>query len=150
MPEPGTPPDTLTAAVDDLPPTQYLIMEVLAARHRTGEHTWTFPTRLRPHLRHLATAGLIDWKAGTVHGTALAWLTDTGRSQALGADYTPPADRAPVRVVVVVNHRKNVVHGVTCDDQEAQKWVRQLCLEHPGAAPVATMTVGLVQPPARG
>ena len=35
---------------DSLPPTQYLVLEVLAARARLGEACWTFPSRLKPAL----------------------------------------------------------------------------------------------------
>lgn len=44
----------------DLPPTQYLVMEVLAARHRTGEPYWTFPSSLRQTLDALVRADLVD------------------------------------------------------------------------------------------
>lgn len=40
--------------VDGLPAAEYLVMETLAARHRLGEHFWTFPTRLRRVLKSLA------------------------------------------------------------------------------------------------
>ena len=39
------------ADIDGLPPTQYLVMGVLAARARLGEPYWTFPSRLRPTMR---------------------------------------------------------------------------------------------------
>lgn len=89
-----------TPDVDNLPPTQYLILEVLAARHRTGEQLWTFPKNLRPHLRKLEGAGLVNWKGGITADTVRAWLTDTGRASALSDTYTPPA---PVDAVAVVS-----------------------------------------------
>lgn len=76
--------------VDALPPTQYLIVEVLAARWRTGEQVWTFPARLRSALTPLADAGLVGWKAGIEQGTVLAWLTDAGRAAALDGRYELP------------------------------------------------------------
>lgn len=79
---------------DTLPPTQYLILEVLAARHRTGERLWTFPAKLRHHLNVLADRGLIGWKSGITYGTVRAWFTDAGRAAALLATYKTPADRA--------------------------------------------------------
>ena len=79
---------------DDLPPTQYLVLEVLAARHRTGEHQWTFPSRFRGTLRELSDLGLVGWKGGIVEKTVLAWLTDTGRSAALMDGYETPIDKA--------------------------------------------------------
>lgn len=89
----------MTVDVDTLPPTQYLILEVLAARYRTGEQTWTFPNRVRPALEALSAAGLIGWKAAP--GLALAWLTDAGRAAALSPTYKPPA---PDAMFVVVQH----------------------------------------------
>lgn len=82
--------------VDTLPPTRYLILEVLAARHRLGEQLWTFPANIRPALGALADAGLVGWKGGITHGTVRAWLTDTGRTAVLDGSYTPP-DEAAVR-----------------------------------------------------
>jgi DNA-binding MarR family transcriptional regulator len=86
--EPVAPVDT-----DRLPPTQYLILEVLAARHRTGEQLWTFPQRLTPALRALEEAGLVGWKGGTAEKTVRAWLTDAGRAAALLDGYETPADK---------------------------------------------------------
>lgn len=77
--------------VDALPPTQQLLLEVLAARARLGENAWTFPTRLRPALEALARAGLIWWKHGVIERTCLAGLTDEGRAYALSASYSVPA-----------------------------------------------------------
>jgi hypothetical protein len=86
---------------DDLPPTQYLITEVLAARHRTGEHMWTFPSRLRAHMTALGEAGLIGWKSGIEPNTIRAWLTDAGRASVLGDGYVTPNDAAPAKLAAV-------------------------------------------------
>lgn len=86
---------------DDLPPTQSLITEVLAARHRTGEQMWTFPSRLRAHMTALGEAGLIGWKSGIEPNTILAWLTDAGRAAALKDGYVTPNDAAPARLEAV-------------------------------------------------
>lgn len=94
----------MTAAavdVDNLPPTQYLILEVLAARYRTGEQAWTFPNRVRPALEALSKAGLLSWKSSSKPGLALAWLTDAGRAAALSPTYEPPASDT---MFVVVQH----------------------------------------------
>lgn len=61
-----------------VPPTQYLAMEVLAARWRLGEPTWTFPGHCRPTLRALADKNWVGHKSGVAQGTELAWLTDEG------------------------------------------------------------------------
>lgn len=95
----------MTADVDALPPTQYLALEVLAARHRLGEHLWTFPTNIRPALEALALAGLVGWKGGATHGTVRAWLTETGRAAVLAGSYSPPVG---VQVSVPRRVRLNV------------------------------------------
>lgn len=66
--------------LDNYTPTEWLVMEVLAARHRLGEACWTFPTSLRPALTSLQLRGAVGWKEGVAEGTCLAWLTDTGES----------------------------------------------------------------------
>ena len=46
--------------IDGLPPTEYLVMDVLAARARLGEPFWTVPSRMRPTMRALAgRSGLV-------------------------------------------------------------------------------------------
>jgi hypothetical protein len=76
-----------------LPPTQALVVEILAARARLGENHWTFSTRHRPALEALAGRGLVHWKAGIVERTCLAWLTEPGRAAALSEAYRTPAVR---------------------------------------------------------
>ena len=74
-----------------LPPTQALVIEVLAARARLGENHWTFPARCRLALEALEDRGLVYWKAGNVERTCLAWLTEPGRAAALSYAYKTPA-----------------------------------------------------------
>ena len=84
---------TITPApqtVTELPTSQYLILEVLAARSRLGEACWTFPTRCHPALRRLEARGLVTYKSGVIEHTLLAWFTDKGRALALSESYTPP------------------------------------------------------------
>lgn len=76
--------------VDALPLAQYLMMDVLGARWRTGEKVWTFPTRCRSTARKLEELGLAHWKSGVVEKTILVWLTDSGKSKVLTSDYVPP------------------------------------------------------------
>lgn len=78
----------------DLLPTQFLVMEVLAARYRTGEVLWTFPSSLKPTMEQLARLGLIGWKSGIEALTIRAWLTDQGRTHALKGDFSTPVQRA--------------------------------------------------------
>jgi hypothetical protein len=83
----------VTGREQQFPPTQELVLEVLAARYRLGEHGWTFARRpaIRTALQCLADDGLIGYKAGVVQGTFLAWLTDSGRKETLSASYHPPS-----------------------------------------------------------
>lgn len=78
---------------NNLPPTQYLILEVLAARARLGERMWTFPDRLRPALNALQQRGLIWWRSAPTPHDVQAYLTDTGRREAMSSTYEVPATR---------------------------------------------------------
>ncbi len=73
--------------VPDLPPTEWLVMEVLAARRRLGEALWSFPTTLRPTLRRLEAKGLVGWKSGVIENTCRAWLTPDALVMWLLPDY---------------------------------------------------------------
>ncbi len=86
-----TPGDTST---DGLPPTQQLVLEVLAARARLGEHTWTFTNRVRPALAALEQAGLLWQERAPVPGHRLAGLTGRGRDAVLSAGYAVPGEIA--------------------------------------------------------
>lgn len=81
--------------VDDLPPTQYLILDVLAARYRTGEQLWTFPSTLRPAIRALEAQGLVSSMHGITYKTVRVRLTDKGRAEVIKADYVPPQPVLP-------------------------------------------------------
>jgi len=95
--------------VDALPPTQYLVLEVLGARHRLGENLWPFRSTLVPALRRLEQLGLVWMMHGSVENTVRAGLTETGKDAVLYSAYVParlsPAERgswqrAGVRVAV--------------------------------------------------
>lgn len=75
----------------DLPPSQALALEVLAARLRLGESYWTFSTRHRPALEGLRKRGLADWRPGVAQGTVTASLTDEGEAATLGGTCKAPA-----------------------------------------------------------
>lgn len=64
--------------MSDPTPTEWLIMEVLAARWRLGETTWHFPNTLKPALKRLAERDWIAYKAATVEGHQHAWLRTDG------------------------------------------------------------------------
>lgn len=74
-----------------LPSVQYLICEMLAARHRTGKAWWPIRSREKQALARLAEAGLVETQAGNQPRTYRARLTDAGRAAFMPADWTPPA-----------------------------------------------------------
>ena len=80
----------MDADTDELPPTQQLVLEVLAARARLGENAWTFANRVRPAIEALSRAGLLWWKSATIPSYCLAGLTDAGRAAALRVGYAAP------------------------------------------------------------
>ena len=75
---------------DELPPTQYLVLEVLAARYRLGEKTWSFPTSLERALMALQSAGLVDTFGSTRPKTLRARLTDKGIAASMDMTYSTP------------------------------------------------------------
>lgn len=77
--------------VDRLPATQYLILDVLAARHRTGEPFWTFPARMRRALEALTAAGMVTFYP---HDSRLrAELTAAGRDEVFNQGFLTPDQR---------------------------------------------------------
>jgi hypothetical protein len=109
---------------DSLPPTQYLVLEVLAARHRTGEHVWTFPSRLTPQMKALEAAGLVGWKSGIVEHTVLAWLTGHGKAATIAADYRPPVAFGRERVARYLDRAADDLRktGLLSDTVTANAW----------------------------
>ena len=90
---PAQPP--VTDSYEDLPPTQSLVLEVLAARYRLGEQSWTFATRHMTALLALEHRGLIQKKPGSAPHSVTTALTTAGRAAALSAEYQPPAPEQP-------------------------------------------------------
>lgn len=84
--------------VDALPPTQLLVLEVLAARHRLGERLWPFPSRLQPQIGALCRLGLVWEASGNVPYTVRAGLTDAGVEAMLHGPYVSPAHQPVERV----------------------------------------------------
>jgi hypothetical protein len=72
-------------------PTEYLLLEVMAARYRLDQKTWTFPTDAAKAsvLVSLERQGYILWKYGVIEKTVLVWLTDFG-IQSCGLDKADP------------------------------------------------------------
>lgn len=84
--------------VDNLPPTQELILEVLAARHRLGERLWPFPSSLQRQIDALCHAGLAWQASGNVPRTVRAGLTDAGVAEMLHGPYVSPVHKPIERV----------------------------------------------------
>lgn len=87
--------------VDKLPPTQYLILDVLVARHRLGHKIWPFPSTLRYAIRMLEAAGLIELHSPNANVDQPGWrspirasLTPAGLAAAADPDYRSPAEQA--------------------------------------------------------
>jgi hypothetical protein len=76
--------------IDSLPPTQQLILAVLAARHRLGEQVWTFPSAVNPALRALESRRLVTLLNGIVEKSTRARLTEAGRRLVINDRYRPP------------------------------------------------------------
>lgn len=70
-------------------PTKHLVLDVLAARHRTGEPYWTLPRTLKRQLDQLEAAGLVSVLGSTGDGYRVR-LTDAGMVEALDLSYGPP------------------------------------------------------------
>lgn len=62
----------------DLTPGEHLVMEVLAARWRLGEHIWTFDSSGKRWVNSLADKGLVTVMHGMVENTVRAGLTADG------------------------------------------------------------------------
>jgi hypothetical protein len=76
--------------VDALPPTQYLILDVLTARMRLGEQFWTFPDRLKPAARALEEAGLVWTRSGPAPHAFQVWPTAAFQTMVDASDYRTP------------------------------------------------------------
>lgn len=77
--------------MSDLTPTEDLICEVLAARHRLGEPFWPVDRRHRRALDSLTAKGLVSYQSGWTPKDLRAQLTDKGRAVYLKDDYVAPA-----------------------------------------------------------
>ena len=108
----------MTTAIDPdkLPPTQYLICELLAARHRTGVAWWPLPTRLRTAMTALTAAGLIEVQTLSGPGVDDARLTAAGRALFMPDDWTPPpAGDLAALLRYAAQGRREYLHGMPAD-----------------------------------
>jgi len=70
-------------------PTEELVGEVLVARYRLGEKSWTFKNNALTAIRKLYDKGYVEYKKGTPASPdhTLVWLTDKGRKEFLSYKY---------------------------------------------------------------
>ena len=109
-----------------LPPTQYLVLEVLAARMRTGERMWTFPASVKQALDALRSTGLIGYRSGPAPRAYQAWLTEAGKAIALSLRYQLP-----------VPTLADALDTLPREDEQYLSWMRRHGLGH--GAGVATV-----------
>jgi DNA-binding transcriptional regulator YiaG len=82
--------EELLDAIDTLPATQYLLIDVLQARLRLGENVWTFPTKLGSTIKALEAKGLVSFKHGSDANTLLVFPSPNLREALLSGTYTAP------------------------------------------------------------
>lgn len=96
--------------VDSLPPTQNLMLELLAARYRLGHTYWAFPKDQRRIAEQLAKLGLVWWRSGPAPKVIEVRFTDAGEKLMLSHAYTPPILAQPrpsvldLRALAVIFH----------------------------------------------
>lgn len=76
--------------VNELPPTQLLLMEVLAARHRLGETWWTLDSKTKAAAKACEALGLLSLMHGIVPQTYRAAISAKGLAATLSPEYVPP------------------------------------------------------------
>lgn len=76
--------------VDALPPTQNLMLELLAARHRLGHDAWPVPRKQRPIADQLAKLGLVNVDTHGAPNAISVALTEAGKAVMLRDGYIPP------------------------------------------------------------
>ncbi len=74
----------------DFTPTEALVLEVLTARYRLGNNSWTFEARSNGAIQKLAARGLVNSKSASVEKATLVWLTEDGIAIMLANKYRSP------------------------------------------------------------
>lgn len=98
-----------------LPPTQMLIMGVLGARYRTGEHYWTFHTKLRPALQALQDMGALTFERGGTPHTLEAKLTESGMAGVLKPGWKTPHERELARLNEEIRRLNEIIATMLTD-----------------------------------
>lgn len=71
-------------------PTEELILEILTARYRLGEKSWTFKNNVNKSLTKLETKQLVDWKTAGDGKSSLVFFTPLGKALMLSTKYYNP------------------------------------------------------------
>lgn len=95
-----------------LTPTQDLLLEVLVARYRLGEHFWTFDSRHKKMLEALASLGFVTVMHGLVENTVRASLTVAGiKAFASNSKYVSPLEKKIINLEDKVKAYETVFGG---------------------------------------
>lgn len=104
---------TATAPHGHLTPSEALLIDVLAARRRLGEHIYLVSTEHSRTLNSLESKGLIWTDSGNVERTRKASLTPLGIAVGISEGYTPPVLSPECRSFYI--GPKSVVGRVDCE-----------------------------------
>lgn len=99
--------------------------------------------KLRAAIDRVANDPGAEWFSGA-HWDVMAWINDD--LVAFESRVRAEVAREPIRVIAVVNWHTGRVHGITCDQELAQKWVREIGGRYDDDHLSASMTVDLVTP----
>lgn len=138
---------------DALPAAQYLILDVLAARHRLGDRVWSFPRKFKPILNRLQAAGLVEWRRSSHPDVLQAWLTPAGRDECylgkhpetpVGPQPEPDLPDVPLTTTGAIVEDGNTLATLRLPF-DARKWMKIMTIiaeEWEGRHPGRTMSVG--------
>lgn len=116
---------------DRLPPTQYLILDVLAARYRLGEPYWSFPTSVRWALLGLQDAGLVEILGTAAPRAFRVRLTAAGKKLVVTDTYSPPNGgyarlrRALEGIAEFAEQREDITIGMTAVKNTARQALKE-------------------------
>lgn len=105
---------------EDYPPTQALMLGVLAARWRLGYDTWPFSARHRPAAVKLAQAGLVTFDRGFEPRSINVTLTGAGLKAVLLPAYRPPATQIIEEALFLLVNGEYAPGG----DETWSRWAR--------------------------
>ena len=96
-------------------PSESLVLEVLTARYRLGELSWTFDSSANRALKALEEKKLVTWKSASVEGASLVWFTDLGKAVCLSRKYSSHAGNE------VVNKARKQINKISKNAKKIRK-----------------------------